>query len=173
MMLLYPPPNPSLRDRWLAGRRFQKPPQQPVVVRIQPNNERGDLLPFFGTARLVSDAFYQALREAGVDNLDVYEAVIQSEDGSIEHRGFKAFNLIGVLQVADLQNTIFNDPPGTKVIDASIERLAIDSRKAHGLLMFRLAEYLGAVIVHERVKRVVDAKNFPYIVFREPSEFIS
>src|SRR5690348_7800864 len=80
-MLLYEPPNPSLRDRWFAGRKFQKQPEEPIVVRIRPDNERGDLLPYFGTATLMTDAFYQALLEAGVDNLDVYEALIQSKDG--------------------------------------------------------------------------------------------
>jgi len=36
-----------------------------------------------------------------------------------------------------------------------------------------IAEFVGAVVVHERVKRVPEANRFPYIVFREPSEFVS
>jgi len=172
MMLLYEPQNPSLRDRWMAGRRFQKQPKVPVVVEIQPNNELGVLLPYFGTATLMSDAFCDSLREAGVDNLDLYDAVIRSQDGSVVHGGYKAFNLIGVIKAADLSHTIFNDP-GPRLFDASINALAIDAGKARGLLMFRLAEYVAAVMVHENVKRALEAKRFPHVVFRDPSEFIS
>ncbi len=173
MMLLYEPPDPSFDDGWFGGRRFKTAPKEPVIVTIQPGNEQGDLLSYFGTATLMSDAFYEALREAGVDNLDVYEAVIQSKDGSVVHRGYKAFNLVGLVQAADLKATVFSDPQGSRLIDASIESLAIDPVKARGALMFRLAEYVGAVIVHEQVKRVIEAKRFPHVIFREPSEFIS
>jgi hypothetical protein len=173
MMLLYEPVNPSIRDRWFAGNRFQKQPKEPVIVKIMPKNEQGDLLPYFGTATLMSDDFYKALREAGVDNLDLYEAIIQSTDGSVSHRGYKAFNLIGVVRAADLTNTVFNNPPGTQLIDASIDGLGINTTKAKGLLMFRLAEYLGAVIVHENIKNVLQAKRFPHVRFTEPKEFVS
>jgi hypothetical protein len=173
MMLLYEPENPSLRDRWFAGCRFQKLPEEPVVVEIRPNHEQGDLLPYFGTATLMSDLFYEALRESGVDNIDVYDAVIQSEDGSVTHTGYKAFNIVGVVQAADLARTVFNDPPGTRLIDGSIETLVIRPDLPRTLLMFRLAEYLGAVIVHEQVKRVIESKNLPHIIFRHPGEFLS
>jgi hypothetical protein len=173
MMLLYEPPDPSDDEGWIMGRRFATPPKEPVVVEIQEDNEESVLLPFFGTATLMSNEFYDALREAGVDNLDVYEARLQSEDGSVVIEGYKAFNLIGAVQAADLSKTIFNDPTGSRLMDAGIERLEIDPAKARELLMFRLAEYLPAVIVHEKIKRAIEAKGFPHIVFREPSRFIS
>jgi hypothetical protein len=38
--------------------------------------------------------------------------------------------------------------------------------------MFRLAEYVGAVIVHEKVKRAIEAQRLPYVVFRQPTDFL-
>lgn len=172
-MLLYPPPNPSLRDRWMSGRRFVKPPTEPVVATIQPGYEKSELVPYFDAARMMNVAMHDALRSAGVDNLDAYDAEIRSEDGSIVHRGYKAFNLIGLVQAADLKKTVFNDPPASRVIDASIEHLVIDDTKVGGLLMFRLAEFVGAVIVHEKVRRVIEARRIRDVVFREPHEFVS
>jgi len=169
-MLLYPPPDPGFHDRWMIGRRFQKPPEEPVIAKIQPRYEKADLLPYFPAARLMSNEFYDALCEAGVDNLDAYDAIIRSEDGSITHAGYKAFNLVGVVQAADMKKTVFNDPPATRLIDASFESLAIDPGKAGSLLMFRLAESLKTVVVHEQVKRVIESKNFPHVIFRAPSE---
>jgi hypothetical protein len=172
-MLLYPPPNPSLKDRWMSGRRFIKPPAEPVVATIQPGYEKSELVPYFDAARLMSTVMHDVLRSAGVDNLDVYEAEIRSEDGAIVHRGYKAFNIIGLVQAADLKQTVFNDPPGSRVIDASIEHLIIDDAKVGDLLMFRLAEFVGAVIVHEKVRVAVEANQIPDVVFREPHEFVS
>ncbi len=121
----------------------------------------------------MSTGFAEALAQCGVDNLDLYDAVLRSEDGSVEYGGYKAFNLVGIRKAADLEATVFNDPPGTRMVDASIESLAIDPDKAGGVLMFRLAEYVGAVVVHRKVKEFIEARDFPGIVFREPSAFVS
>jgi hypothetical protein len=146
-MLLYSLPAPP-RESWTLGRRFVNQPEQPIVAEIRTGHEEGELLPFFGTPQLMSDAFLEALREAGVDNLDTYEAVIRSEDGNIEHRGYKAFNLIGLVRAADLARTRFAPENPSRVLDASIEQLEIDESRTQGLLCFRLVEYTGSVIVH-------------------------
>lgn len=172
MMLLVPPADPSVKDSWLFGKPFLKPPKEPVVVKIRQNHEQGQLLDYFGTARLMSDAFLEAVRSAGVDNLDVYDAVLKGSDGS-QHTGYKAFNVIGMVDAADMAKSRFSDPDGSRLIDASLDGLVIDPQKARGLLMFRLAQYTAAVMVHARVRAAIEARNFPNIIFREPTEFWS
>lgn len=173
MMLLVPPADPSVKDSWLFGKPFLKPPRQPVIARIRQGQEGSQLLDYFGTARLISNGFHETLLGAGVDNLEVYDAIIRSGDGSVQFGGYKAFNLIGLVSAADMAKTRLSDPDGSRLIDASIETLAIDPDKVRGLLMFRLAEYTGAVIVHARVRQAIEARKFPNIIFREPSEFWS
>jgi hypothetical protein len=172
-MLLYDVEEPSDEDNWLLGQPFQSPPEEPVVAEIQPGYERKELMPYFGTPPIMSDDFHQALVDAGVDNLEVYDAVLRSEDGSIEHTGFKAFNVVGLVSAADLSRTKFSPDNPSRLIDAGIESLAVDADKAKDLLLFRLAEYVGAVVVHEKVKRAIESRNFPHVVFQDPSEFIS
>ena len=172
-MLLYDIPNPGPLDRWFSGHKFKNPPKEPVVVTIQKGEEHGDLLPYLDAVNVMSNAFYKALCDAGVDNLDVYDAVLRSEDGTVEYKGFKAYNILGLVRAADLKKTVFNGPPGTRLIDASIDSLAIDPDKAMGILMFRLAENVSAVIVHERVKRFIEPMNFPYVQFTEPRNWWS
>ncbi len=120
----------------------------------------------------MSDEFYKLLCEAGVDNLDVYDAVLRSGDGRAEYKGFKAFNVIGLVRAADLSKTVFR-PGSSDLIDASIDSLAIGPAKAQGLLMFRLAEYVSAVIVHERVKDAIEPLHLPYVQFNDPGNFVS
>ncbi|NVJ21929.1 MULTISPECIES: hypothetical protein [Myxococcus] len=173
MMLIYPVPNPGLRDRWWAGKPFQRPPAQPIVAEIRTGTEQGELLDYFNAASLMSNALHAALLEAGVDNLDVYDAVIQSEDGTVIHRGYKAFNVIGLVRAANLAETVFHSPDSSTLIDASIDHLAIDGDKPRGLKLFRLAENVSAVLVSEDVKRVLESKAFPHLRFLEPHEFVS
>ena len=77
------------------------------------------------------------------------------------------------MRAADLSRTVFNDPPASRLIDASLARLAVDPAKAGGTLLFRLAEFVAAVLVHDRVKTAIEAKRFPFVVFRPPGEFVS
>jgi hypothetical protein len=170
-MLLYDIPDPGDLDRWFSGHKFKYPPKEPVVATIREGYAHADLLPYWCEVNVMSDAFYKALCDAGVDNIDVYDAILRSEDGTVEYKGFKAYNILGLIRAADLSKTQFN--PGTRLIDASIESLAIDADKAMGILMFRLAENVSAVVVHERVKRFIEPMNFPYVQFTEPKNFWS
>ncbi|HEV8263943.1 MAG TPA: hypothetical protein VGQ06_03260 [Gemmatimonadales bacterium] len=172
-MLLYDFDDPGPQDSWLIGQRFHSAPTEPVVVPIQPGYERAELLPYFGTPPVMSNEFFETLKGAGVDNIETYDAVLQSEDGTVQHRGFKAFNIVGLISAADLTRTKFSSNNPERLIDAGIESLAIDPNKPKGLLMFRLAENVGAVIVHDKVRRAIESKPFLHVVFREPSQFIS
>jgi hypothetical protein len=172
-MLLGSLEDPSLDDSWLYGAPFSEPPTTPVIVGIIPGYERAELLPYFGTPPVMSDKFYEALVSAGVDNLVVYDAVLTSEDDKIQYEGFKAFNVIGLVKAVDLGKSVFSADNESRLVDAGVERLAIDPKKAKGLLMFRLAEYAGAVIVHEAIKQAIEKHNFPHVIFREPEDFMS
>ena len=172
-MLLSSLEDPSFDDSWLYGRHFSEPPATPVVVGIIQGYEKAELLDYFGTPPYMSERFYKALVAAGVDNLDAYDAVLASEDDKTQYTGFKAFNVIGLVKAADAAKTIFSADNPSRLLDASIDKLVIDSTKARGLLLFRLAEYAGAVLVHESVKRALEGHNFPHLVFGDPEQFIS
>ncbi len=172
-MLLGSLEDPSLDDSWLYGAPFQEPPTIPVIVGIISGYEKAELMPYFGTPPVMSNEFYEALLSAGVNNLAVYDAILASEDDKIQYKGFKAFNVIGMVRAADLEKTVFFPDNDSRLLDAGIESLAIDADKAKGLLMFRLAEYAGAVIVHESIKKAIEKRDFPHVVFREPADLIS
>ena len=170
MMLLYTLPKPTEKreDRWLKGSPFKNPlKHDPVIATIQPGNEHDQLMPYFDEPPVMSNEFYQALVEAGVDNLDAYDCILRSEDGTVEYKGFKAVNIIGVIRATG-EGTEFTGE--SRLIDAGMDKLSIDSNKTFGALMFRLAENVSTVVVHERVKRYIEQKGFPSIVFREPEE---
>jgi hypothetical protein len=171
-MLLGSLPKPGLGENWLWGRLFGKRPKEPVDVGIQDGYENAELMDYFGTPPVISNRMHDVLLSAGVDNLEVFDAVLSNEDDSVRYEGFKAINIIGLISAAGDQ-TEYDDDNESRLLDASIKTLSIDPKKAGGSLMFRLAEYVGAVIVHERVKAAVEAASIPNMVFEDPKDFIS
>lgn len=170
MLLSYfpDPTDEPFVDFWLKGSPFvNSVKQNPIIATILEGHEHRELMPYYDSEPIMSNEFYQALVDAGVDNLDAYDCILRSEDGTVEYKGFKAVNIIGVIRATG-EGTVFSGE--SRLIDASMDKVVIDSRKTMNVLMFRLAENLSTVVVHERVKRYIEKKSFPSIVFRDPGD---
>lgn len=59
----------------------------------------------------------------------------------------------------------------TTMGDIDFVSLVIDESKATGHLLFRLAENVSAVVVHEQVKSAIEASAIPGFVFYGPGEW--
>lgn len=172
-MLLAPLRDVPEDQAWTVGQRFDPPPAQPVVAKIRNGYEDAEPRPFLGVPPILSDKLLDVLRGVGVSNLDTYEAVIQSADGAVSLKGYKAFNLIGLVAAANLAQTRFAPDNESRFMDASIDGLVLDPAKIQGLRMFRLAENTSAIIVHRSVKAAVEAAGIPHVNFVKPSDFMS
>lgn len=170
MMLLYDLPDPNATDGWLSGRRFERPPTGAVECWIVDGSEQATPLPFYSFPPLMRNDVLEALTAAGVDNLDVYDAVIKSETG-VEISGYKAYNLLGLVRAAG-PSTKFNPDNESRLIDASIDELEVAPERARGLLMFRMAESVGVILVHERIKAALEKHAFHGMEFYEPSQAV-
>lgn len=173
-LLLAPLSRPGDDESWTMGLRFRVAPSLPVVAKIRQGYEGAEARPFMSVPPIMSEALVQILLDAGVSNLDVYDAVLQSADGGTRVGGFKAFNLIGLIDAADLTQTRFAADSSSRFLDASIESLAIDPALAKGNLMFRLAEHTSAIAVHRSIRSVLEVAGMAsHVKFVPPSEFIS
>ena len=99
--------------------------------------------------------------------------MLRSDDGKVRIEGFKAFNLIGLVAAADLSASRFAPENPSRHLDASFDGLVLDPERIGGLLMFRLAEFSSAVIVHRSVQAAIEQAGIKRISFRKPSEFLS
>ncbi len=107
MCLEEPPVGPG-NSSWTMGQRFPSLPLQPVPIKIVDGYEHEGLPEFGIVPPVMSRAFHEALLNAGVDNIDVYDAVLRSKDGSVEHAGFMAYNLIRLISATDFVKTTFS-----------------------------------------------------------------
>ena len=98
-----------------------------------------------------------------------YDAILQG-DNNVDYTGYKAVNIIGLINAAGERTTITGK---SMLIDASIRGLEIDAKKARDFLIFRLAESITTIVVHRKVKDAVEKAGFPHIQFIDPGNFIS
>lgn len=159
--------NPFRAD---AAQPYKRPPAHPVVARIEAGDE-GAMAEFWDNpVPLMTRRLHERLLAAGIDNLDVYGAEIREEGTGKIHSDYVAFNLIGKVAAADLKRSKHtgSEPP---VIDGGFTSLQIDAGKARQLLLFRLAEAVNAILVHERVKTALEAAGIDTLTFLPPDQW--
>jgi hypothetical protein len=155
-------------DDWMFGQPFTVEPEQPIFVSIVENNESCTLLDFFKSPPIASNAFVDALVEAGVDNIITYDAVLRSRtDPSFTIEGYKAINIIGLVKAAGPGTVYLTD---SRIGDASMKNVELEPRSIKGLYMFRLAESMRTIVVHEKVKQHLEAKGFKGLEFTAPGD---
>lgn len=156
------PPLPNdYDDNWIAGMPFTKPPAEPIIVNI--DEDEGELIPIFDSLPVASQEFVDALLDVGVDNIVTYDVVLQSRnDNNLTIHGYKAINIIGLIKAASPDTKFLTD---SRHIDASIESFQVASDVTKGTYMFRLAESISTIVVHEKVKSHLEANGFKNLRF--------
>ncbi|MEC5386803.1 DUF1629 domain-containing protein [Uliginosibacterium sp. H3] len=157
---------------WLEGARFSSPPPVPVVATI-PASQAG-LIPDLigGSLPMMSKRLAEAIESAGVSNIDFYEAEIDDQKSGQKLDTHLAFNIVGVIAAADLAKSAYSAPDGP-LISVEFSSLAIDPSKAQGARLFRLAEFVAGIVVHESVKQAIEQANITTLTFTDPAEWAS
>jgi len=166
MMLASMPDLPKQgKDNWMFGQAFTQAPTEPVIVQIKGGEEECTPVSFYSNPAVATIEFIEALIEVGVDNLIIYDAVLQSRiDANHTIKGYKAFNIIGLVKAAGPETEFATE---SREGDASIQKLQADTSAIKGLYMFRLAESWDTIVVHEKVKNHLESKNFIGLDFEE------
>jgi hypothetical protein len=120
---------------------------------------------------IMRDDLVAALMAAGVDNLELFPAVIHDPMTGVDHTNYQAFNIVGLLEAADLGASEMMGTTSSKLIDADFASLVIDESKARDMLLFRLGEASSAIVVHEHVRKVIEDRKIPGIFFYASGEW--
>jgi hypothetical protein len=159
----------DVQGGWKLGRRFTTPVPNPVECEVVSSGVMVNL--FQGAGLLMSERLVKALQEAGVDNLDVYPAVIRNTRTGETRNDYRAVNIIGMVSCANMAES--NTPAAAgDLIDVPFDGLVIDEDRTGGALMFRLAEAIAGIVVHEKVKKHLEAAGFDDLSFEDPKEWI-
>lgn len=156
------------QDNWMFGQPFTVDPEQPIYIGIPEGEEDCTPLCFYKTPPVATNAFIDALVEVGVDNIVTYDVVLRSRtDPSFTIEGYKAFNIIGLVKAAGPGTVYLTD---SRIGDASMQNIELEPRSIKGLYMFRLAESMRTIVVHEKVKQHLESKGFEALEFTDPGD---
>lgn len=163
---------PGIRS-WRIGRRFTVPVPNPIVLDATPTGgyDGPPMEMFRGRLLLMTERLVKALREAGVDNVDTYPAVLRNTETGQTY-AYVAVNLIGLVAAADLGKsdvTVHDEMP---LLDASFESLALREGAPKGTLLFRLAENNSTILVHAKVRDHILASGITTMKFIEPKNWV-
>jgi hypothetical protein len=111
---------------------------------------------------LMSRALVDALRASGVDNLEIYDAVIREERSGREHRDYAAVNVIGLVAMADPSRSRTESLEG---LGTWVHELVVDEGATGGALLVRMREGPSKIVVHRSIKEVIEAKKLPLLRF--------
>jgi hypothetical protein len=150
---------------WYLGERFGIDPPDPLELIMDPTS--GPIMPDFFDAGIpvFSAKLCQAMHEAGVDTFDRYPAVMIDPNTGHRWADYFAVNVIGKVSCADMKQSTYLDPTDTGQISVFFSQLVIDPMRARGHLMFRLAESLGELIIHDSVVKVLRTKDLKCLRF--------
>lgn len=120
---------------------------------------------------VMSRRLSQALLEAGVDNLDCYPVLLTNPETQHSY-DYVAYNIIGKIAAADMEKSDYTTYDGKLFADVGFRRLVLDEAKAQGVLMFRLAEKLSTILVHEHVRKHVLDQGIDTLKFIKPEDYL-
>lgn len=156
---------------WNRGTFIAADLPDPIVIHLDPE-QPGVLLPMYYKGVLVmSDAMIAALMAGGVSNLQCFNALLVDPFSAVERSDYKVVNIVGVIAAADLDKSVYR-AYGTPLFDVEFDSLVIDESKARGALMFRLAENISGIIIHEQVKAALENASIPYLDFTPPEDWL-
>lgn len=164
---------PGMNDApWMHGRPVTPSVALPLVYTLNPNR-LGNICAMYDDIRypLMRDDLVAALQAVGVDNLQLFEALIRDPATGQEHSNYKAFNILGLVAAADMAGSVLMGTSDSTLIDVDFESLAIDEKKAAPFRLFRLAESVSTIIVDQVVRNEVERRGIEGMEFYDPADW--
>ena len=159
-------------DMWMEGEPLDFTVEEPIMYDLDSVDKGQPKLLYDEEAiPVMHNSLYNLLISLGVDNIQVYDAVLRDIDNGIEYTDYKAFNVVGLVSAADMEKSIMMGTSNSAMIDADFDRLYIDEKKCLGRLIFRLAENVSAIVVHQRIKDQVEKIGLQGIFFYPNGEW--
>ena len=163
---------PHLRKPpWMHGSVVEPPDCQ--LVYILDSEPSGNMKAMYTGPEypIMREDLITALQAAGVDNLQLFDAVVRDPEAGKEYTNYKAFNIVGVVAAADMDASELMQTSSSTMIDVDFDSLVIDEEKAKPHKLFRLAESVNAIIVSNNVRLEVERRGIPGMVFYDPRDW--
>ena len=134
-----------------------------LPIRFKYSDPTGSsLFDYYAGKCLMSKRLVTALEGAGVDNLQSFEAELRNEADGVVNKDYCVINIVGLVTCADVAASKTSELGSTYYF----HDLVIDPSRVGDLRIFRLAESLMDVLIHEQVAKSIESKDFRGVILR-------
>lgn len=164
---------PDIReDNWMRGYRLDDGAiPEPLEFELDPDTP-GVMREFYAYRMpLMREDLVKAMQEAGVDNLQVYDAIIRDPETGETHTNYKAVNIVGLVSALDRAKADVEPDPPFGDIAMLLNSAPLDEKKAGDARLFRLEEKRSMIVIHESIKKFLEARGFTTLTFTDPAEW--
>jgi len=161
---------PDLEEPWMTGAPRLIDYSLPLKYEIDQESTGNIMSDYYIVAYpLMSDRLVAALEEAGIDNLQKFDAEIYNPLDDKTYTNYKAVNIIGAISCVDKEKSDIQIDNGD--FASSFNGFSVDESKAAGNIFFRLKENVAVVLADEKVADIVEEKDIPGISFIYPENW--
>jgi hypothetical protein len=152
--------------KFVKGVKMEGAVPNPLVFEVN-HPSRAQLQHFVSNVVPVfSDLLVKAMRSAGVENFQVFPAVLRNPEVGENWDGYWVFHEIGLIAAASLEKSkadtiMAGDSSGVATPLMGFHTLVLDKEKTRNEAMFRLAEDPTTLLIHERVMAHLRANRPP------------
>ena len=157
---------------WLGGVRFESPPPDPLVLHIDSDDaDAGGFADFVsGPVPLVTERLRQALLDAGAANLEFFPVLVEGAADFDDCPKYHAINIVGKVAASDPSKSSGLEAMGG--MGATLFDKFVPAVSAlQDLVIVRMAENLGEVIVSARVRKSCARRGVDTVTFVPISEW--
>lgn len=157
---------------WMLGRPIEKTIPTPILTELDPDNP-GLMMPMFDYGVLLySDEMISVLHKIGVTNFQCFDAIVRDTEKQIDYTNYKVINIIGLVSAANLNKSNYDSHGGAAYMDTDFDSLSIDESKINGQRLFRLAESVNGIVIHEEIKKAFEEHGIEHLDFVLPEDWI-
>lgn len=158
---------------WISGRKITVPVPKPLAYTLD-EFYTGRIPDYYnGSVPFMSDRLIKVLIQAGVDNVQYFEAVLRSHESKVLSTSHYAINVVGAVSAADMHASVLAPENDSDLVDVSFDSLTIDKYSAGGLLLFRLAESMPVIIVHQKIRDLALLSGITNLGFVSPEDWLT
>lgn len=112
---------------------------------------------FLEAGPLFEKSLYEAFIRAGIDNIEVFPAIITNPETGDVFDSYVGVNIVGLVSCADMSSSEYDELADSYVM----RRLVINPINTRGLLLFRLFEDPMQILVSDQVVANIETQRFP------------
>lgn len=120
---------------------------------------------------LMTYRLVQALKDNGVDNIQVYPAKLIDNNGSCISADYNVVNIIGCIKAVDLDSSDIEMHPEFPDEIEFINSLVLDKTAIKDQLLFRLSESTQVIVANKRIKNTIEKNNLTGVKFLTPEDY--